>query len=77
MPNGFELHHQSRAAAIDTAVAPAKANTLSLLEYILLLLLGRFNGWPAYVIIESLKCVAAAAASQAQEEQHTLECCNP
>lgn len=44
---------------------------------LLLLLLGRFNGWPAYVIIESLKCVAAAAASQAQEEQHTLECCNP
>lgn len=29
MPNGFELHHQSRAASIDTAVAPAKANTLS------------------------------------------------
>lgn len=46
---------------------------------LLLLLLGRFNGRPAYVIIESLKCVAAtaAAASQAQEEQHTLECCNP
>lgn len=42
---------------------------------LLLLLLGRFNGRPAYVIIESLKCVAAA--SQAQEEQHTLECCNP